>query len=65
MAIVTAQTDQAAADKQWAQVDKDVMTAAAVAPLITPKHVDFLSKRVGNYEWSKQYRMIFSQAWVQ
>jgi peptide/nickel transport system substrate-binding protein len=64
-AIVTAQTDQAAADKQWAQVDKDVMTASAVAPLITPKHVDFLSKRVGNYQWSKQYRMIFSQAWVQ
>lgn len=58
-------TDQAAADKQWAQVDKDVMAAAAAAPLFTPKHVDFLSKRVGNYQWSAQYRWIISQSWVQ
>ena len=50
-AITTAQTDQTAANAQWAQVDKDIMTASAVARLITPKHVDFLSKRVGNYEW--------------
>lgn len=57
-------TDQDAANKIWAQVDKDVMTAAAVAPMFTPKHVDFVSKRVGNYQWSKQFRMILSQAWV-
>jgi peptide/nickel transport system substrate-binding protein len=41
------------------------MPAAAPPPLITPKHVDFVSKRVGNYIWSKQYRMIVTQAWVQ
>ena len=58
-------TDQAAANKLWAQVDRDVMTASAAAPLFTPKHVDFLSKRVGDYQWSKQFRMIVSQAWVQ
>lgn len=57
-------TDPDGANKIWAQVDKDVMTAAAVAPMFTPKHVDFVAKRVGNYEWSKQFRMILSQAWV-
>lgn len=57
-------TDQDAANKLWAQVDQDVMTAAAVAPMFTPKHVDFVSQRVGNYQWSKQFRMIISQAWV-
>ena len=64
-ARVLGSTDRAAADKLWAEVDRDVMGAGAVVPLITPKHVDFVSKRVGNYIWSKQYRMIVSQAWVQ
>ncbi len=63
-AIEKGTTDQAAADKIWAEVDRDVMAASAVAPLFTPKHVDFLAKRVGNYQWSKQYRMILSQLWV-
>ena len=49
-ALKTAQTDPKAADAIWAQVDQDVMTAAAVAPLITPKKIDFISKRVGNYQ---------------
>lgn len=64
-ALTLGSTDQAAADKLWAEVDREVMTASAVAPLITPKHIDFLSKRTGNYQWSKQFRMILSQAWVQ
>ncbi len=64
-AIVTGRTDQVAADKQWAAVDRAVMTAAAVAPLITPKKIDFLSTRVGNYQFSKQYYMILTQLWVQ
>jgi peptide/nickel transport system substrate-binding protein len=57
-------TDQTAADKLWGQADQAVMKAAAVAPLVTPKHVDFLGARVGDYQWSRQYRMIVSQLWV-
>ena len=64
-ALKTAQTDPKAADAIWAQVDQDVMTAAAVAPLITPKKIDFISKRVGNYQFSKQFYMVISQLWVQ
>ena len=56
--------DRAAADRAWAVVDHDVMTAAPIAPLITPSQVDVVSTRVGNYQWSKQYRMIVSQLWV-
>ena len=64
-AIVTGQTDQTAANAQWAAVDKAVMAAAPVAPLITPKKIDFISSRVGNYQFSKQYYMILTQLWVQ
>jgi peptide/nickel transport system substrate-binding protein len=64
-AIVTGRTDQAAADKEWAGIDQEVLKAAVVAPLITPKKIDFLSERVGNYQFSKEFYMILSQVWVQ
>ncbi len=64
-ALTTAVTDKMAANKMWAKIDQEVTDTAAVAPLFTPKHVDFVSKRLGNYVWSDQFRMIFSKAWVQ
>ena len=53
-----------AANAQWAAVDKAVMTDSPVAPLITPKLIDFVSKDVGNYQFSKQFYMLVSQLWV-
>ncbi len=64
-AIVTGQTDPAGANKQWAQIDQAIMAKAPMAPLITPKLLDFTSKRVGNYQFSKQYYMLVDQLWVQ
>ncbi len=64
-ALVTGRTDQKAADEQWATIDQAVMEKAAIAPLFTPKIVDFTSKRVGNYQFSKQFYMLVSQLWVQ
>ncbi|MEO6999319.1 MAG: ABC transporter substrate-binding protein [Terracoccus sp.] len=63
-ALVTARTDANAADAQWAAVDKQLMTDAVVAPLFTPKLIDFTSKRVGNYQFSKQFYMLVSQLWT-
>lgn len=64
-ALALGVTDQKAADEIWAQVDKAVMTDSPQAPLITPKKIDFLGKRVGNYQFSKQFYMLVSQLWVQ
>ena len=58
-------TDQKAADKLWAQVDRDVTDAAPWVPMFNPKLTDFVGKRVGNYTFSKQYYFIVDQAWVQ
>ena len=63
-ALALGVTDQKAADAIWSQVDKAMMTASPQAPLITPKKIDFLSKRVGNYQFSKQFYMLVSQLWV-
>jgi peptide/nickel transport system substrate-binding protein len=64
-AQATGITDDAAANKKWAQIDKDVTDAAAAAVLFTPKHVDFISKRVGNFMFNGQYYWVITQSWVQ
>ena len=53
------------AEPLWGKVDAQIMANAPVAPLITPKLVDFTSKRVGNYQFSKQFYMLVDQLWVQ
>jgi peptide/nickel transport system substrate-binding protein len=52
------------ANALWAKVDQGIMKQAALAPLITPKLIDFVSKRVGDYQFSKQFYMLVSQLWV-
>ncbi len=63
-ANTTAVTDRAAADKLWAQVDKEVTDQAPAASLFQPKQVDFVSSTVGNFLYSDQIHFLFSQAWV-
>ena len=63
-AQVTEQTSMQEANAKWAQVDKDMMAAAPIIPLITPKLVDFVSKGTGNYQFSKQFYMLVDQLWV-
>jgi peptide/nickel transport system substrate-binding protein len=58
-------TDQDAANKLWSEVDKEVTDKAAAVALFTPKHVDFVSKRMGNFKFNAQFYWIFTQAWVQ
>ena len=64
-ALITGVTDKTAANTEWAAIDKQVTDAAASVPLFTPKQVDFLSSRVGNYKFAKVFFFNVDQAWVQ
>jgi peptide/nickel transport system substrate-binding protein len=64
-ALKTALEDETAANKEWTKIDREVTDAAPMATLFTPKHIDFLSKRVGNFTFSKQFYWLVSQSWVQ
>jgi peptide/nickel transport system substrate-binding protein len=33
-------------------------------PLVTPKLIDFVSRRVGNYQYSPVWGMLIDQLWV-
>ncbi|WP_395019854.1 ABC transporter substrate-binding protein [Dongia sp.] len=64
-AMKVAVTDPKKADGMWAEIDKAVTDKAAAAILFTPKHVDFVSKRLGNFQFNPQYYFMVYQAWVQ
>jgi len=57
--------DPVAANKMWAEIDKAVTDKAPAAALFTPKHLDFVSKRVGNFQFNSQYYWMVTQSWVQ
>jgi peptide/nickel transport system substrate-binding protein len=64
-AMELAVTDPEAANAEWASIDQAFMTEAPMAPLFTPKHIDFLSSRVGNFMFSNQFQWQMPQSWVQ
>jgi peptide/nickel transport system substrate-binding protein len=57
-------TDQAAANKLWTEIDKKMVDAAPWAPLYNPKHIDFVSERLGNFIFNAQFYWMVSQSWV-
>ncbi len=64
-AAATGVTDQDAANKEWAAIDRTVTDMGAFAVLFAPKHVDFVAKRVGHFVFSSQFYWLFTQSWVQ
>jgi peptide/nickel transport system substrate-binding protein len=64
-AIDLGATDPDAANAEWAKIDQAIMEKAPLAPLFTPKKVNFLSERVGNAQFSKLFHFLIPQAWVQ
>ncbi|HVT50031.1 MAG TPA: ABC transporter substrate-binding protein [Dongiaceae bacterium] len=64
-AMATAVSDPKKAEAMWAEVDKAVTDAAPAVFLFTPKHVDFVSKRTGNFLFNPQYYWMPHLSWVQ
>jgi peptide/nickel transport system substrate-binding protein len=57
-------TDPTAADAIWTKVDHEDTDEAPWVDLYNPKQIDFLSKRVGNYQWNPQWYILIDQLWV-
>jgi YVTN family beta-propeller protein len=56
--------DPQAADRLWARSDRQIVDRALYAPLFVPRAIDFVSRRVGNYEFSPQWGVLIDQLWV-
>jgi peptide/nickel transport system substrate-binding protein len=64
-AMKTSITDPKKANEMWAEIDKAVTDKAPAVFLFTPKHVDFVSKRLGNFMFNPQYYWMTHLSWVQ
>ena len=64
-ALLQGVTDPDGANKEWAAIDKMVTDAAPIAALFTPKHIDFVSKRLGNFLFNSEFYWMVGQSWVQ
>jgi peptide/nickel transport system substrate-binding protein len=64
-AMALGASDQEAANKIWAEIDMAVTDKAPAAFLFTPKHLDFISSRVGNFQFNPQFYWMVYQSWVQ
>ena len=49
---------------RWQRVDREITDASPWVPLMVAKNVNFLSKRVGNYQYNPQQFMLIDQLWV-
>src|SRR4051794_234485 len=63
-ALKLAVEDEDAANALWSKIDRMVTAKAPMATMFTPKHIDFVSKRVGNFTFSKQFYWLVDQSWV-
>jgi YVTN family beta-propeller protein len=57
-------SDADAAVAQWASIERDIVDLAPWVPLFTPGHTTLVSKRVGNYQYNPEWRLLFDQLWV-
>jgi peptide/nickel transport system substrate-binding protein len=64
-ALLQGVTDPEGANKVWAEVDRAVTDKAPMAALFTPRHIDFVSKRLGNFQFNNQFYWMVTQSWVQ
>jgi peptide/nickel transport system substrate-binding protein len=57
-------TNQPAATLLWQQIENELLAQAPLLPTDNRRNVDFLSKRVGNYQYNPQWGVLLSQLWV-
>jgi peptide/nickel transport system substrate-binding protein len=58
------QTDPNKAKTEWGELDRQAMSQALLVPLFTPKSLDFVGRRVGNYQFTTEVYMLIDQLWV-
>jgi YVTN family beta-propeller protein len=56
--------DPRAANELWAGLERELVNRGIVVPLVNPKSIDFVSRRVGNYQHHPVFGILISRLWV-
>ena len=57
-------TDAVAANALWARIDRELTDQSPWLFLYNKKQADFVSRRVGNFQYNIQYGILLDQLWV-
>jgi peptide/nickel transport system substrate-binding protein len=57
-------TNPAAAANAWAAIDRELVDQAVWLPMVTPRTMDLISARVGNYQFHPLWGLLVDQLWV-
>ncbi len=63
-AIAVQAQDPAAAALLWQRIEREILAQAPLVPTSNARNVDFVSKRVGNYQYNPQWGVLLDQLWV-
>ena len=63
-ALAAEATDPQAAAQRWARIDREIVDRAPWVPLFNGRIANFVSKRVGNFEFNPQWGMLIDQLWA-
>jgi peptide/nickel transport system substrate-binding protein len=61
---IAAETAGSPATALWAKADRQYTDQAPVVPFAIPTEIDFVSHRVGNYQFNPQLGVLIDQLWV-
>jgi peptide/nickel transport system substrate-binding protein len=56
--------DPPAATLLWQKIERELLAQAPIVPTNNPRNVDFVAKRVGNYQYHPQWGALLDQLWV-
>jgi peptide/nickel transport system substrate-binding protein len=56
--------DPQRASEGWATFDQDVTSRAFIIPIASSRVIDFVSKRVGNFQYHPVFGLLLDQVWV-
>jgi peptide/nickel transport system substrate-binding protein len=56
--------DPPAAHALWRRIERELLAQAPMVPTYNRKSVDFVAKRVGNYQYHPQWGTLLDQLWV-
>jgi peptide/nickel transport system substrate-binding protein len=63
-ALAAQAQNPAAASALWQRAERAVLARAPIVPTYNQQDVSFVSKRVGNFQYNPQWRVLLDQLWV-
>jgi peptide/nickel transport system substrate-binding protein len=57
-------TDPRAANALWARIEREIVDQAPLVGLVNLKDVEFVSERLGNYQYHPMFSTLLDQLWV-